>query len=293
MRPRSCSDDSAIESVVVDRAIPVIDAVLRRRCRGWAAARNMFDDLHGEAVVRVLRRLREMHEIGEAIENFEGYVAAITSRVIDDALRAHCPEWARLKHRVRYLVTHDDRFRFSAERQTISLATGRGGRVRTAAAEALARQVAEIVMDVEREVALDDVVRELAGEPRFPDGAPSSAEARSTSDAAAAVESAETLRSLWKEIRQLPPRQRAALLLHARDTNGDSVLRLLLTTGLVSLADAAGALDVTERELARLLDELPFNDGVIVKRLGVTPQQVINLRKAARDRLARRTARAR
>lgn len=293
MQSRSCSNGSAIDSVVVDRAIPVIDAVLRRRCRGWTAARNMFDDLHGEAVVRVLRRLREMHEIGAAIENFEGYVAAITSRVIDDALRAHCPEWARLKHRVRYLVTHDDRFRFSAERQTISLATGRGGRVRTAAAEALARQVAEIVTDVEREVALDDVVRELAGDPRITEHSAAWQERIATADPAAMLESADTLRRLWNEITQLPSRQRVALLLHARDANGESVLRLLTASGLVPPDDAAAALGVTRRELASLLDELPLNDSSIVKRLAVTTQQVINLRKAARDRLARRMARAR
>src|ERR1051326_5151016 len=167
---RSLSDDSSIESVVVDRAMPVIDAVLRRRCRGWAGGRNLFDDLRGEAVLRVLRRLREMSEIGAAIENFEAYVAGITSRVVDDAVRTCSPEWARLKHRVRYLVTHDDRFRFSGERQTVALAHGRGGRVRTAAAEALAARLAEIVTDVEGEMALDDIVSALAGDPKVPEG---------------------------------------------------------------------------------------------------------------------------
>jgi DNA-directed RNA polymerase specialized sigma24 family protein len=239
----------------------------------------------------VLRRLREMSEIGAAIENFEAYVAGITSRVVDDAVRTCSPEWARLKHRVRYLVTHDDRFRYSGERQTVALAHGRGGRVRTAAAEALAARLAEIVTDVEGEMALDDIVSALAGDPKVPEGKTPWSDRSLEADPAATLESADMLRRLWTEIALLPPRQRAALLLHARDANGESVLRLLTSAGLISPADVGAALGVSERELAGLLDALPLTDNDILKRLGVTSQQVINLRKAARDRLARRMAR--
>jgi hypothetical protein len=41
-------------------------------------------------------------------------------------------------------------------------------------------------------------------------------------------------------------------------------------------------------ELARMWNDLPIDDMRIATRLGIKRQQVINLRKAARARLARR-----
>jgi hypothetical protein len=45
---------------------------------------------------------------------------------------------------------------------------------------------------------------------------------------------------------------------------------------------------MTADDLAGLWHELPLDDRRIAERLAVTRQQVINLRKAARARLARR-----
>jgi len=55
---QSGEDDSALESVVVDRAIPVIDRILRRRCRDWAGGLDVLNDLRAEVLVRLLTRLR-------------------------------------------------------------------------------------------------------------------------------------------------------------------------------------------------------------------------------------------
>ena len=284
-----------VESVVVDRAIPVIDTVLRRRCRDWAAGRSMLDDLRGEAVVRLLRRLRETSEEDSPIENLEGYAAGIASRVIDDAIRVSCPEWTRLKHRVRYLVTHDARFTLIAndDRPIVSLTRTGGVRVRTAAAEQLANKVVELLQAKGDQVALDDVVSALAESTGISSRMTVWESHVSPSDPAEVLESAEELRLLWREIAALPARQRAALLLHARDSGGESVLRLLSAAMLVSRRDAAAALEVSERDVEPLVRQLPLSDSVIAGRLGVTAQQVINLRKAARDRLARRLSRMR
>jgi predicted DNA-binding protein (UPF0251 family) len=67
---------------------------------------------------------------------------------------------------------------------------------------------------------------------------------------------------------------------------------LLPRTGTASLRVIADALDIPLPDLARLWHTLPLDDAQIAERLGVTRQQVINLRKSARDRLARRMARA-
>jgi hypothetical protein len=98
---------------------------------------------------------------------------------------------------------------------------------------------------------------------------------------------------LWTEILDLPPRQRLALLLNARDAAGDSVLRLLIEARIVTPRELAPAIDVRESDLDPLLGRLPLPDVDIAEWLQVTRQQVINLRRAARDRLARRTSRSR
>ena len=45
---------------------------------------------------------------------------------------------------------------------------------------------------------------------------------------------------------------------------------------------------VPEDRFAELWNDLPLEDSAIAQLLGITRQQVINLRKTARERLARR-----
>ena len=97
------------------------------------------------------------------------------------------------------------------------------------------------------------------------------------------------LQRLWSEICSLPQRQRAALLLNLRDTRGGfDAVNLFPVTGVASLRQMALALEMPAEELAVLWNELPLDDAQIAGRLRVTRQQVINLRKSARTRLARR-----
>lgn len=297
---QSPSRDSTTEAAVVDRAMPVIEMVIRRRCSDWPAGLELRDDLRAEVIVRLLRRLRETAGAADAaIENLEGYVAGIATRVIDDAIRVSRPEWTRLKHRVRYLVTHDDRFRFNEE-HIVGLASTplrRRGRARNAAAEDLSGALLAVLRDAAGgELALDEAVRAVAQRMGISDQIADWDDELPIDQAvgpAASAESTDTLRHLWSEIVLLPPRQRTALLFSARDEGGESVVRLLAMSGVVSARHAAGALEMSERELSSVLEDLPWSDAVIARRLGVTPQQVINLRKAARDRLARRMERPR
>jgi hypothetical protein len=96
------------------------------------------------------------------------------------------------------------------------------------------------------------------------------------------------LQRLWSEILQLPPRQRAALLLNLRDEQGAGVLALLPLIDIASMEAIAQALELTEGQMAKLWYDLPLDDAGIARLLGITRQQVINLRKAARSRLKRR-----
>jgi DNA-directed RNA polymerase specialized sigma24 family protein len=118
---------------------------------------------------------------------------------------------------------------------------------------------------------------------RLPDPAP---------DAALALERRTNLSRLWDEIRQLPKRQAAALILHLQDGQGRNAAALLPLTGTASLRDIARAVGLEPERLAEIWNYLPLEDTAIAAVLRVTRQQVINLRKSARERLARRIARS-
>jgi RNA polymerase sigma factor (sigma-70 family) len=96
------------------------------------------------------------------------------------------------------------------------------------------------------------------------------------------------LQTLWGEIRQLPPRQCAALLLHLRDDDGRDAVGLFPLTGTASLRDIARQIGLPAERLAEVWNRLPLDALAIADLLGVTRQQVNNLRKSARERLARR-----
>jgi hypothetical protein len=97
------------------------------------------------------------------------------------------------------------------------------------------------------------------------------------------------LERLWAEIRDLPLRQRVALLMGLRDANGRAVLALLPLIQIASIRQIAETLSMPAEKLAAMWKELPLPDVAIAESLGVTRQQVINLRKCARERLWRRT----
>ena len=102
------------------------------------------------------------------------------------------------------------------------------------------------------------------------------------------LEGRQFLAALWLEVRELPLGQRRALLLNLRDDQGRDRLALLTLTGLATRGDLARLLELPEAELAELWGELPLDDRTIAQRFDLTARQVINLRKSARARLARR-----
>jgi RNA polymerase sigma factor (sigma-70 family) len=104
------------------------------------------------------------------------------------------------------------------------------------------------------------------------------------------VEQRMYLEQLWSEICLLPPRQRAALLLNLKDAGGADCVTLFPIAAVATIWQIAGALGISAEEFAEMWNDLPMDDSSIARRLGITRQQVINLRKSARERLARRMA---
>ncbi len=91
----------------------------------------------------------------------------------------------------------------------------------------------------------------------------------------------EYLRWLWAEAARLSLAQRTAFLLHS------PALREFELAGIASIRQAAALLELSAEELARIWKEIPLDDFAIATRLRRERQQVINLRRVARDRLAR------
>jgi hypothetical protein len=95
------------------------------------------------------------------------------------------------------------------------------------------------------------------------------------------------LEQLWEEITLLPLGQRTALLLSLKDSQGNEIVSLLDHLRIATLSQIADALAISAERFAELWKSSPIDDNAIAKHLGVTRQQVINLRLSARRRLAR------
>ena len=91
------------------------------------------------------------------------------------------------------------------------------------------------------------------------------------------------LRKSWEEICELSLPQRTALLLNLRGETEPSALALFPLTGIASVSDLAAVLEIPAIEFAEMWNRLPLGDGEIAQRLGLTRQQVINLRLSARE----------
>jgi hypothetical protein len=102
------------------------------------------------------------------------------------------------------------------------------------------------------------------------------------------LEAREELQQVWQEIRALPPNQRVALLLNLRDRSSVAMIESFVFLGIASIDELAALMEMTAEELSVLWNSLPLDDNAIASRLGLTRQQVINLRRAARERLGRR-----
>jgi DNA-directed RNA polymerase specialized sigma24 family protein len=165
-----------------------------------------------------------------------------------------------------------------------------------------AELVAAIFKQVGGPVELDELVGTLAELQGVKDAAPEVAGqddeeetndpyaglAAGGSDIATELEQRHYVERLWREICELPARQRAALLLNLRDDGGGDVIALFPMLGVASIRQIADALELPAEEFAALWHDLPLDDATIAGRLNLSRQQVINLRKSARERLARR-----
>lgn len=292
----------------------------------WNIDSQDAEDVYGDVVLELLAWLRKFKASPEnnGVRNLRGFVAVLTYRGCATYLRKKHPQRLKLKNRIYYTLTHHRYFALwknvedewlcglsswrnhDAVPSTIQLQLLRDdprGFEQAALQCCDIRQLSTadlltaIFNWVRTPVKLDDVIGVIADLLGIRDQTPEAnhGSGREPERAATAqinisteVEQRIYLQHIWVEIGQLPMRQRSALLLNLTDSVGHGVIALFPVLGIASLREIAEALGMTVEQLAELRNNLPLDDATIASHLGVTRQQVINLRKSARERLLRR-----
>ena len=315
------SDDPAISEralteLLAEHAEPQIRRMLHRKLT-FAGFREQqeLEDLCSEVLSELLYRLRRLRDEHSAhgIENFASYTSVTTYRVYSEYLRWKYPQRHRLKTQLRYLFHSDGRFIMWETEQHTWLCGLRAWSVltrqhrTTPTFEKLSELpeklfsgnsspgdfIAGILAYLNAPVELNDLVGIVAELWGIQDHAAASLDENSplhltNGTPMTSLELRNWLSCLWREITWLPLAQRHALLLNLRDDREEPALMLVPLAGIASIGQIAEVLELTEGEMASLWNRLPIDDLTIAGRLGVTRQQVINLRKSARARLSRR-----
>ncbi|MES2393328.1 MAG: hypothetical protein V4555_16920 [Acidobacteriota bacterium] len=261
-------------------------------------------------MVALLGRLEDMQrnpETAREIQDFDAFVAVLARRACSAWSRRQHPSFHRLRAGLRYLLLADKRFALwqNAQQEWVcGWARWKSGSIE---ARLLDTDVAATVPSDGPQAAVLGRIFERVGHPLFfnelakfcasfwaVDDRPQpieSAEVLAGPDGEmeASVDRAARLKLVWDQIRELPLRQRVALLLNMHGPDGECGTSLLVLTGTASPREVASVLDMPAEEFAELWLRLPLSDLEIAERLKISRQQVINLRKCARERLRRRT----
>ena len=317
LRINFATDDEFVREIV-NIENTVIKPIVRRKLRvslgpDDTSKRNQDAvDLVGEIKLALLAEIQRASDSTAAIRHLNAYAASVAFNACHQYFRSSFPERERLKNKLRYLLAHDHSFalwRDSKDRWLCGFATWstrtdhRNAEPSTQTDLALVgnkRETSAVLLKAyfaERggPVLFDDLLSHVAGAVGLVEPAESSEDSTGISIRLidpqpridAAVENASRLRALWSEVLKLPMPHRTALLLNLRDDGGDNLLAALPFSGVASMRDVARSIEMNFEELARIWNELPWDDNRIAEHLGMTRQQVINLRQTARVKLAR------
>jgi hypothetical protein len=308
--------------------VPIVREILRSSLRfhlnnNSSASTQDANDLFNDIITNLLSRLRNIRSdrAQEAVTDFRGYVAATAYNVCNNYLRQKYPRRSRLKNRLRYLLSHDATFALWASEASGLICgfaqwRGKGAaspqrpfeKIRQDPVEwiqsagltsvsidraQLSKLLHALFQSCGNPLKLDDlvnIVTDICHEKDQPDEPLDTMMqlAAPTLDFEIMLEQQQMLALLWQEVCELPCRQRLALLLNFRNARGQDLVSLLPYTRTATIEQIAEAIDFPLEEFLRLWNKLPLDDATIAGLLGATRQQVINLRKCARERLERR-----
>ena len=281
------------------------------------------NDLFNDNITNLLSRLRRIRSdrAQAAVTDFRGYIAGTAYNACTLYLRQKYPRRSRLKNRLRYLLSHDTTFAlwtneafglicgFARWRDKVAAPPQRPfEKIRQDPVEwiqtadlagvgidraQLSKLLNALFKSCGSPVRLDDlvnIVADICHEKDQPDEPLDTMTqlAAPTLDFEIMLEQQHMLALLWQEVCELPYRQRLALLLNFKDARGQDLVSLLPYTRTATIEQIADAISLPIEEFLRLWNKLPLDDATIAGLLGATRQQVINLRKCARERLERR-----
>src|SRR5436190_12971326 len=294
---------------------------------GNAGEQAEADDIRQEVVLQLVVELRKFyrHPQTNAIGDVRGLAAVIAYRTCSRWMRRQFPERHALKQRLYYLLTRQSGFALwqNENKKMMAGFAAWQGQKHAADSEALkslsdnerllvqirllwsrsqkaepSDTLAAIFDHLGGPIEFDQLISELAALLFIRDQPFESTDKEENAIAlAAASESTDTtwqlekrvfLQRLWEEVRQLPLNQRAALLLNLKDADGRGCIALFPAAGIATLRELAETVGVSAEEFTELWNELPLEDVRIAERFRLKRQQVINLRKSARERLKRR-----
>lgn len=260
-------------------------------------------ELVSAVTLRILRKVMAAAVFEEeSVQNLDAYVTTLTKNAARDFMRRRWPERARLKQRVRYVFLKAPSLTLSVvDGTTVCSLTAWEGRLQPVADGAV---LTGALSGVSGNISADEIEAALIriGQPvRMTDlvGALIKSDSRDVVQREESevsypfdtVEARQYLEVLWEEIRELPTGQRAALLLNLREPVGGNAAALLVLLGIATIEKIATMVGMSTAQLASIWDDLPLDDLQIAEHLGLQRQQVINMRKSARERLARRMRR--
>ena len=312
--------EARLTELICEHADPIIAGIIRSKLRvplvaAQGGGQNQ-DALEIASDVRVLL-LSELRHLKanlsrRRIANFHGYVAMKTYSACADYFRQKHPSRWRLKNRLRHQLKQNDHFALWQSgdgRWLCGLRQWSGQEVANTSVDHLSEWLADKqstsladvlsatferaghALELDRLVALvaemwnikDQPVQSYEEDPAIGERL---VDAKIGIDVA--LEERSQLERLWEEVCGLPALQRVALLLNLRDAQGGSVIAFIPYLGIASKQEIAEMVAMPYDQFAALWNDLPLEDSTIAQMLGITRQQVINLRKTARERLARR-----
>lgn len=320
----AAKSETLLEDLITARIQPVIEKTLRSKLHVSLKPTD-FSPLNQEAMelagdiklilINELRRLKS-NPNGKVIYNLDGYVTSVTVNVYRQFLRSKYPARQRLKNRLRYLLTHHPKFALWEDNEV--WLCGFGKREKAAKrldAETIQTEISETInknnlRDGSKIIDLVAAIFEFArGAILFDDLLAAAAEIQEIKDfreipesenfsladnpavsenkMLTELEQQELLKTIWTEICALSVRHRAALLLNLKDKSGDPLIKFLPLLRIASIRKIAEILEFPPEKFAAVWNDLPWDDLRIAEHLGLTRQQVINLRQSARSRLAR------
>lgn len=281
------------------------------------------NDLFNDIIANLLSRFRHIRNdpAQGTVADLRGYIATTAYNACNLYLRQKYPRRSRLKNRLRYLLSHDSAFALWTSDASGLICGFAQWRDKSAATphrlfEKIRQNPVEWIQEagltsvgIDRAqlssllkalfqscgspIRLDELVNIVADICREKDQPDEPLDTVINLAAPALnfetiLDQQHTLALLWKEICELPPRQRLALLLNFKDARGQELVSFLPYTRTATIEQIAAAIDLPLVEFLELWNKLPLDDATIAQLLGATRQQVINLRKCARERLERR-----